>query len=62
MTPTPKKKTSPPTGDGAVRGLGPTTVKTREQENIIVPKFPTIVQMSQYSVALVTSLVSASSL
>ncbi len=39
---------------------GRTTVRSREQEKIVVPKFPFLVQLVQYSVSLGTALIGAS--
>jgi hypothetical protein len=37
-----------------------TTIKSREQEKVVVPKFPTLVQVSNYGVQLSMNLISAS--
>jgi hypothetical protein len=38
------------------------TLKSREQDKVIVPRFPTLVQLEQYAVALANNLIFASSL
>ena len=46
----------------AVAGAVKHTLKSREQDKVVVPKFPTLVQLEQYAVSLSNSLIFASSL